>query len=133
MQISEAEANQLFIDSPLLGLAEVAVLVAFGKNYLPDPIETALLGNIIVKGYGCSLAQVHYFYFFEEDNQAELEVQIQRFQPELVLVFDPSIQSLRQTQLGESELIYLPDLAKIGENLAIKKELWAILKQLKRS
>lgn len=133
MQISEAEVGQLFANSPLLGLADVEVLVAFAKDYIPEPGETALLSNILVKGYGCSLARVHYFYFFEEENQEDFHAQIQLFHPGLVLIFDPSRPALTQAQSGESELIYLPDLGKIEQNLAIKKDIWAILKQLQRA
>ena len=131
MQISEDEAGQLFVETPLLDVSSVSLLVAFGRQYLPDPEETILLGNIISKGYSCSPALVHFFYDFESEDQAGFQVQLDQFQPDLTLIFDPETQDLRQTRSEEYELIYLPDLSKIEENIGIKKDLWSRLKQLR--
>lgn len=131
MLFSETEASQLFADVPLLGVPSVSLLVAFAQGYLPDGAELALLGNIVSKGYGCSSSLVHYFYGFEGEAQPAFLEQMEQFQPDLALIFDPATPHIRQIQIEESELIQLPDLAKIEATLELKKDLWSRLKQLK--
>lgn len=131
MQLTEPEVDFLFSDTPLLGVASIALLVGFAVGYKPAENELVLLGNIISKGYGCSRSAVHFFYQFQSREETRFQSILEQLQPDLVLVFDPAVAALDRLVVGEAELVMLPDLHKIEGNLALKKELWYILKELK--